>query len=97
MRSTPQIVKGKLKSVIRDMADSPELFVRNPGRDFTRRRKFGFARVVSLILGMGRGSLPTETLEARDMSPWKLRLRWLVVGAILPVLCWALLWLFKVW
>jgi len=64
MRPTPQIIKGKLKSIIRDMAGKPELFVKNPGRDFTRRRKIGFARVIGLILGMGRGSLPVEMLEA---------------------------------
>lgn len=63
MRPTPQALKGKLKSIVRDMAHKPELFVKNPGKDFTRRRKFDFADVITLLLGMGRGSLRTEMLE----------------------------------
>lgn len=60
MKKTSKIIKAQLVSIIRKMNDSPELFVKNPGRDFTRRRKLSFEKMIMLLLTMGGGSLQTE-------------------------------------
>lgn len=56
-------IKGKLLSIIKEMAASPGLFVKAPGRDFTRKRKLSFEMMLRLLLGMGGGSLQAELLE----------------------------------
>lgn len=60
MKKPSKIIKAQLMSIIRKMNDSPELFVKNPGRDFTRRRKLSFEKMMLLLLTMGGGSLQTE-------------------------------------
>jgi hypothetical protein len=42
MKKPLKILKTQLMSIIRKMNDSLELFVKNPGRDLTRRRKLSF-------------------------------------------------------
>lgn len=42
------------------MSASPGLFVKAPGRDFTRERKLFFETTLRLLLGMGGGSLQAE-------------------------------------
>lgn len=56
-------VKDTLTSLIKEMSSSPELFVKQPGRDFTRNRKLTFESVVHILLSMGGGSLNKELLE----------------------------------
>lgn len=56
-------VKDTLTSLIKEMSSSPELFVKKPGRDFTRNRKLTFESVVHILLSMGGGSLNKELLE----------------------------------
>lgn len=58
-----EAIKGKLLSIIKEMSASPELFVKAPGRDFTRKRKLSFETMLRLLLGMGGGSLQAELLE----------------------------------
>jgi len=58
-----EAIKGKLLSIIREMSASPGMFVKTPGRDFTRNRKLSFETMMRLLLGMGGGSLQTELLE----------------------------------
>ena len=58
-----KIVKYKLISIIKEMGESPELFVKNPGKDFTRNRKLTFEYVINLLLSMGGNSIYKELLE----------------------------------
>lgn len=60
MKNPSKIIKAQLVSIIRKMNDSPELFVKHPGRDFTRKRKLSFEKMLLLLLTMGGGSLKTE-------------------------------------
>lgn len=62
MNDYPQFLKEKLDSLIREMAEAPALFVKNPGRDFTRDRKLSFETVTKLILSMGGNSIYSELL-----------------------------------
>jgi len=58
-----KIVKYKLTSIIKEMGESTELFVKNPGKDFTRNRKLTFEYVINLLLSMGGNSIYRELLE----------------------------------
>lgn len=63
MNDYPEVVKAKLTSIIREMDASSDLFVKRPGRDFTRNRKLTFETVIHLLLSMGGNSLYKEFLE----------------------------------
>jgi len=63
MKSYSKIVKEKLLSIIEEMASNPDLFVKNPGRDFTRNRKLSFETVIKLLLSMGGNAIYTELLD----------------------------------
>lgn len=62
-------IKGKLLSIIKEMSATPESFVKNPGQDFTRKRKLSFETMMRLLLGMGGGSLQAELLEHSGYDP----------------------------
>jgi hypothetical protein len=47
------------------MSASPELFVKTPGKDFTRNRKLPFDTVVQLLISMGGNSVYKELLESQ--------------------------------
>lgn len=63
MRSPSKIIREQLMSIIRRMALNPEPFVKNPGKDFSRKRKLPFDKMLVLLLGMGGGSLQAELLR----------------------------------
>lgn len=63
MINYPEYVKDKLTTIIKRMATSPEYFVKNPGRDFTRNRKITFESVIKLLLSMGGNSIYKELLD----------------------------------
>ena len=65
MNEYPDTVKETLTSLIKEMSASPALFVKNPERDFTRKRKLSFEIVVQLLLSMGGNSIYKELLEAQ--------------------------------
>ena len=44
---------------------SPTLFVKNPGKDFTRKRKLPFETIMQLIISMGGNSIYKELLQAQ--------------------------------
>ena len=52
-----------LKRAIGKMAKSPELFVKRPGKDFTRKRKLDFRKTVSFLLTSVGKSLSNELLQ----------------------------------
>lgn len=58
-------LKSQITTLIEEMAKSPEAFVRNPKKDFTRRRKLPFETVVQFIISMGGNSIYKELLEAQ--------------------------------
>ena len=56
-------VKQSLLDQIQNLAEHPELYCRNPGRDFTRNRKLTFSTLISFILNMHGGSLTNEVID----------------------------------
>lgn len=56
-------VKQSLLDQIQDLAKHPELYCKNPGRDFTRNRKLTFSTLISFILNMHGGSLTSEVID----------------------------------
>lgn len=65
MNDYPDIIKERLSSLINELSASPELFVKNPGKDFTRNRKLPFETVVQLLISMGGNSIYKELLESQ--------------------------------
>ena len=66
MNNNSCAVKETLTSLIREMAGSPTLFAKNPGKDFSRKRKLPFENVMLLLIAMGGNSIYKELLEASD-------------------------------
>lgn len=62
-------VKQVLLKKIQEMAACPEPFVRNPGSDFTRKRKLDFATTLRCLIAMESGSLRKELLELFQYHP----------------------------
>lgn len=56
MKPTAKKLRGKLFSIIREMAKHPEQYVQKPKRDFTRRRALTFETVIFLLLTMSEKS-----------------------------------------
>ena len=65
MKEYSEIVKGRLFVLIAEISKSPELFVKNPRKDFTRDRKLPFETVVKLLISMGGSSIYNELLETQ--------------------------------
>lgn len=65
MNDYPNSVKETLTTLIMEMSASPALFVKDPERDFTRKRKLPFENVMQLLLSMGGNSIYKELLEAQ--------------------------------
>ncbi len=61
--SFPQKVKSTLWAVVDAMACNTSLFVKNPGKDFTRDRKLGFVQLIHFFLCMGSGCINHELLK----------------------------------
>ena len=64
MNNYSSVVMGGLRSLISEMAENPMLYVKNPGKDFTRDRKLPFETVVNLLISMGGNSLYKELLDS---------------------------------
>ena len=56
-------VKACLVQQIQNLSTNSRLYTRNPERDFTRKRKLPFERVITSILSMGGGTLTNELLD----------------------------------
>jgi len=65
MNDYPNMLKETLSSLISELSKSPELFVKNPGKDFTRNRKLPFETIVHLLISMGGNSIYKELLESQ--------------------------------
>ena len=68
MKNYPKRIKNTLHSVIRDMAKHPEDFCRCPEKNFTRKRKLPFEKVLTLLVKMGGHSLRDEMLDCLDFK-----------------------------
>lgn len=72
MKHTPTILRGILHCLIRKLGETPERFVRRPGRDFTRPRTLTFETVISLLLTMSEnsvGKVLMERFQNREDTP----------------------------
>lgn len=56
-------IKGKLDTVLAEMHEYSWLFVNNPEKDFTRRRKLDFKEMLNILLSMGGNSLKLELMK----------------------------------
>ena len=65
MNKNAQEVKEKLKSAIKKLSANAEKYVRNPGKDFKRKRKLPFENVEELLISMGGKSIYKELLETQ--------------------------------
>lgn len=63
------IVKKELAQAISQLCEVSWMFVKDPKRDFTKKRKLPFNKVVSLLLAMEGGTLTTELLKYFGYSP----------------------------
>ncbi|MNQ82345.1 Transposase DDE domain protein [compost metagenome] len=61
-------LKETLTSLIREMSASPAHYVKNPGRDFTRKKKLPFETVMQLLISMGGNSIYKELLESQGFD-----------------------------
>ena len=63
MKNTPILLREILRSLIQKLGETPEQFVRRPGRDFTRPRTLSFETVISLLLTMSENSVGKVLME----------------------------------
>jgi hypothetical protein len=63
MSSYADLIKSKLKSVIKNLELRKDQFIKHPGKDFTRKRKLSFQTLITLMVSMGGKSLENELLE----------------------------------
>ena len=68
MKNYPKHIKSTLHSIMRDMAKHPEDFCYCPKKDFTRKRKLPFEKVLTLLVKMGGHSLRDEMLDCLDFK-----------------------------
>ena len=68
MKNYPKYIKNTLFSVIHDMAKHSEDFCCCPEKNFTRKRKLPFEKVLTLLVKMGGHSLRDEMLDCLDFE-----------------------------
>jgi hypothetical protein len=68
MNEYPNFIKQNLNSIINEMAKEPALFVKNPGKDFSRNRKLPFETVIQLLISMGGNTIYKELLESQGYN-----------------------------
>ena len=68
MKYTTKSIKRTLEKNINEISVHPELFVKNPGRDFTRTRKLSFKQTIKAIVSMSGKSLRGEIMDYFNMD-----------------------------
>lgn len=63
MKITPKNVKRTLKKTIREISGNPEVFAKNPKKDFCRKRKLTSEKMMYSILSMSGKDLKCELLD----------------------------------
>lgn len=67
--SFAQKVKSALWQIVDDMSCNIALFVKNPGKDFTRKSKLGFIQLLRFLLCMESGCINHELLKYFNFNP----------------------------
>lgn len=67
--NTIAATKKLLMDKIQEIALNKDLYVRNPGKDFSRNRKITFSDVIANQISMESGSIRSELLEYFSYSP----------------------------
>jgi hypothetical protein len=62
-------LKKVLTDLIHNLTFSSSLYVKNPGKDFTRERKLSLEKVIAFILCMGGGNLTNELMNHFGCTP----------------------------
>jgi len=65
MDSYANSLKNKLTELIQEMSVALASYVRNPDKDFTRKKKLPFETVMQLLISMGGNSIYKELLESQ--------------------------------
>jgi hypothetical protein len=65
MNEYANALKQTLTSLIREMSAAPAPYVKNPEKDFTRKKKLPFETVMQLLISMGGNSIYKELLESQ--------------------------------
>ncbi len=68
MTYTPKSIKRSLKRCINEMSAHPQMFAKNPGKDFTRERKLPFKQVLKSVLSMTGKSIRGGLMDYFDLS-----------------------------
>ena len=68
MKYTPKTIKRTLKNCVKEISAHPELYCKNPERDFTRKRKLPLEQVVKSVLSMTGKSLRGELMDYFGLS-----------------------------
>jgi hypothetical protein len=63
IHESPQTLKEKLLLLISEMQQHSELFVKQPGKDFSRNRKLSFSQTMQFLLSMNGNTLHKEWLD----------------------------------
>ena len=69
MENYPEKIRKNLNAILLGMAKAPWLYAKDPTRDFTRKRKLPFEKVISTLICMGGGALNKELLEQFQFDP----------------------------
>ena len=64
MNYTPKKIKRVLKNCINELSNTPELFAKNPDRDFSRTRKLPIKQMLKIILSMTGKSIRGELMNS---------------------------------
>ena len=63
MEYTPKYIRKILKKTISEISSNPQVFSKNPEKDFRRTRKLPFEKVVNSILSMSCKDLKCELMD----------------------------------
>lgn len=69
MERNPKNIRKTLLSIIREVVKNAPTFVRDPERDFTRKRKLDMETLILILLGMEGNSLSCELLNHFGVRP----------------------------
>ena len=68
MNITPKIVKRTLKRTVREISNNPQNFTKNPEKDFCRKRKLPFEKMMYSILSMSGKDLKCELMDFFELD-----------------------------
>lgn len=68
MNYTPKTIKKSLNKCIADISAHPEVYAKNPSKDFVRNRKLPFEQMIKCILAMSGKSLDGELMDYFNMN-----------------------------